>query len=228
MSYFPMFIDLAGERCLVIGGGEVAYRKISVLLEFGAEVTVIAKKVEESVRALETRIELIEGSLFLEENDERIRIASKQDDEKREPIQREVCLKEYKLVVLATDDSRLNHTISALCRKKRIPVNVVDQKEECSFIFPSYFQKGKLTVAVTTSGSSPFYAAKLRERFASEVPDMTEAFLEQMSLIREDAKRRIPDGEKRGSILKRMVLFAMEQNRILTDEEIELFFQEKK
>ena len=83
-------------------------------------------------------------------------------------------------------------------------------------------------MSLTTSGSSPYYAAKLREKLQNEIPDMTEEFLKQMSDVRVRIKECMEDSTERGRVLKQMVLYAMEHNRILTDEEITGFLENGK
>lgn len=222
MSYFPMFIELEGESCLVVGGGTVAYRKVCVLREFGANVTVVADIIDDEIKKYIGAERCIEAEI----DRKSVRDAGSlkcQNVMTKKTLQ--IPVEAYKLVVAATDNQEINREIAQLCKRKSIPINAVDQLEDCSFIFPSYYKAGKLTLALTTSGSSPYYAAKLREKLQNEIPEMTEAFLEQMSEIRALVKERVEDSAKRGQILKKIVLFAMEEERILTQKEIEDFLE---
>lgn len=228
MSYFPMYIELQNEKCLVVGGGNVAYRKVCALLEFGARITVIAKRIDEDFKKFEEQITCIEGEIdeAILHDGNIIKVLGTNDNV-IEVSNIVINIEEYRLVIAATDDVYMNHMIAELCKSKNIPINAVDQQEDCTFIFPSYYKAGKLTMALTTSGSSPYYAAKLREKLQKEIPDMTEELLEQMSLVRSLVKERISDSAKRGALLKQMVLFAMEQNRILTEKEINDFLENR-
>ncbi|WP_410070079.1 precorrin-2 dehydrogenase/sirohydrochlorin ferrochelatase family protein, partial [Anaerostipes sp.] len=118
MAYFPMFVQLKNKKCLVIGGGRIALRKIEVLKDFEADVTVIAPEMIPQIRQID-KIRRIFRT-FMEED-----------------------FKEAELVVAATNDPKVNSEISKICMQRKIPVNAVDQKEDCSFIFPSYVKEGE-------------------------------------------------------------------------------------
>ena len=143
MAYFPMFVDLTDANCLVIGGGEIALRKVNVLLDFGAKVHVIAKEIGMELAALSEKTD----NLLLE--------------------QREFTpydLQDRKLVVSATNDSELNSQVYMMCKEGNIPVNVVDKKELCTFIFPSYLKEQNLVGAFSSGGNSPALTQYLRNR----------------------------------------------------------------
>ena len=108
MAYFPMFVQLKNKKCLVIGGGRIALRKIEVLKDFEADVTVIAPEMIPQIRQID-KIRRIFRT-FMEED-----------------------FKEAELVVAATNDPKVNSEISKICMQRKIPVNAVDQKEDCSF-----------------------------------------------------------------------------------------------
>ena len=118
MSYFPMYIPLEQIRCLIVGGGSVALRKAQVLLDFEAKVTVVAPRIHDRLRVHPQVMCLM-------------REFQVQD------------LENQKLVVAATDDKKLNHDISVLCRQRNIPVNAVDQTKDCTFLFPAYVKQGR-------------------------------------------------------------------------------------
>ena len=130
MAYFPMFVQLKNKKCLVIGGGRIALRKIEVLKDFEADVTVIAPEMIPQIRQID-KIRRIFRT-FMEED-----------------------FKEAELVVAATNDPKVNSEISKICMQKKIPVNAVDQKEDCSFIFPSYVKEGEVVAAFSSGGQSP-------------------------------------------------------------------------
>ena len=130
MAYFPMFVQLKNKKCLVIGGGRIALRKIEVLKDFEADVTVIAPEMIPQIRQID-KIRRIFRT-FMEED-----------------------FKEAELVVAATNDPKVNSEISKICMQRKIPVNAVDQKEDCSFIFPSYVKEGEVVAAFSSGGQSP-------------------------------------------------------------------------
>ena len=134
MAYFPMFVDLTDANCLVVGGGSVALRKVNVLLDFGAKVHVIAKEISMDLAALSEKMD----HLLLEQRE-------------FTPFD----LQDRKLVIVATSDNELNGQIYMMCSEGGIPVNVVDDQEKCSFIFPSYIKEQNLVGAFSSGGNSP-------------------------------------------------------------------------
>ena len=139
MAYFPMFIDIEKKKCLVAGGGTVALRKVRVLLDFGAQITVVAPQIDPQILQLTGNVCVKERTFEPED------------------------LKECVLVVAATDDVTENHRIARMAQKKHIPVNAVDQQEDCSFIFPSYLKHRDLVGAFSSAGNSPVLTQYLKE-----------------------------------------------------------------
>lgn len=173
MAYFPMFIELKNMPCLVIGGGAVAVRKVQVLKEFEAEVTVLS---EQFVPALAERTDIVKLKKSFEKSD----------------------LNGFFLVVAATDDVILNQSVSKECKKRSIFVNVVDQQEDCDFIFPSYLKRGEVVAAFSSGGKSPALAKRLKQIMEENIPEETEDAAEFLGRLRERVKREIdnPLGRK--------------------------------
>ena len=142
MAYFPMFIDIEKKKCLVAGGGTVALRKVRVLLDFGAQITVVAPQIDPQILQLTGNVCVKERTFEPED------------------------LKECVLVVAATDDVTENHRIARMAQKKHIPVNAVDQQEDCSFIFPSYVREQELVGAFSSGGNSPVLTQHLKNYMA--------------------------------------------------------------
>lgn len=140
MAYFPMFVDIEKKKCLIVGGGTVALRKVQVLLDFGADVVVVAPEVISKIK---------EYSVTVYQ-----RNFQKTD------------LQGCELVVAATDDAGLNHEIAEAAQKQKIPVNAVDQQEDCSFIFPSYVREQELVGAFSSGGNSPVLTQYLKNYMA--------------------------------------------------------------
>lgn len=147
MGYYPVFLDLDKARCLVIGGGTIAERKVEALLAAGGEVTLISPELTAALRALDAA-----GRLTV----------------RQRPYQRED-LDAVSLVIAATDDPALQRQIAADAKQANILCNIVDQPAFCSFIMPAVVQRGDLTIAVSTNGASPALAKKIRQ-------DLTEQF----------------------------------------------------
>jgi len=147
VGYYPVFLDLDKARCLVIGGGTIAERKVEALLAAGGEVTLISPELTAALRALEAA-----GRLTVQQR----------------PYQRED-LDAVSLVIAATDDPALQRQIAADAKRANILCNIVDQPALCSLIMPAMVQRGDLTIAVSTNGASPTLAKKIRQ-------DLTEQF----------------------------------------------------
>jgi siroheme synthase-like protein len=141
-SYYPASLNIHGKRCVVIGGGEVALRKARALLDCGAKVTVVSPTLHPDLAKLgEAR---------------RIR-----------PIHREFQpedLADASIAIAATDVKEVNQRVADAGREQGVFVNVVDDSERSDFIVPSFFRRGGLTIAVSTSGMSPALARKIRTR----------------------------------------------------------------
>jgi precorrin-2 dehydrogenase/sirohydrochlorin ferrochelatase len=146
MAYIPIFLDVTGRECVVVGGGEVAARKVESLLEAGARVTVISPHLSPTLDSLAAN-----GSIT--------HIAR---DYQRGDIRGSV------LVYAATDDPKLHRELAAEARALGIPVNVVDVPELCTFIAPAVVKRGALQIAVSTGGASPAFAARLRRELQDQ------------------------------------------------------------
>ena len=143
MAYFPMFVNLKDQPCLVVGGGMVAYRKVKVLLDFEARVVVVGENICDKI------YEIVKKSNQLELQKKCFEGAD--------------CDNMF-MVIAATDDNLLNHHIAEICNSKGIMVNAVDQKEDCSFIFSSYIKEKNLIAAFSSSGNSPVLAQYLKSQ----------------------------------------------------------------
>jgi precorrin-2 dehydrogenase/sirohydrochlorin ferrochelatase len=141
MEFYPVCLDISNERCVVVGGGEVAERKVISLLECGAKVVLVARVLNQALRAMK----------------DAGKIEHLSDDYKEEYLEGAF------LVIGATDRDDVNEMISGDARGRGILVNVADVPARCNFIVPSVFRRGDLLVAVSTGGKSPALARRLRE-----------------------------------------------------------------
>ncbi|MGH8565695.1 MAG: siroheme synthase CysG [Gammaproteobacteria bacterium] len=171
MSFLPIFLQLQDRRCLVVGGGAVAARKVGRLLRAGARVTVVAPDL---CRELCKRRDL--GEILHE-----ARTFARQD------------LDCAWLVIAATDDAAQNGQVSALAQERRIPVNVVDDPERCTFIMPSIVDRTPVQIAISTGGASPVLARLLRARLETLVPAAYGRLAALMATFRERVKQRFHD-----------------------------------
>ena len=143
MKYYPLFMNLEGRECLVVGAGAVAARKARSLLECGARVTVIGESPVPSLLRLEG---------------ERLKIRPRKF--------RSRDLGSYALVFGATDDAVVNSEVYRESRRRETPVNVVDRPDLCTFIVPSLHRRGDLSIAVSTGGKSPAVARAVSSAYS--------------------------------------------------------------
>ena len=193
MPYFPMFVDLTGQPCLIVGGGAVAARKAEKLRPYSPDLRAIASEF----------VSGFEGCTLL-------RRPYRPGDEDG-----------MTLVIVATGDSELNHAISATCRAKNIPVNVVDDKEHCSFLFPCLVQEGELSVGISTGGASPTAAMWLKNQITDLIPEGFDDILVWLEGQRPRIKSEIPDETARGALFAALFSACLERGRPLTREELE-------
>lgn len=148
MQHLPIFLDVNGQSCLVVGGGEVAVRKVNSLLRAGASVTLVAPELAPPIARMVEEKRISHLARGFQEPD----------------------LQQSHLVIAATDDRALNHRIADLAKARRIPVNVVDDPEACSFIMPSVIDRSPVVAAVSTGAASPVLARLIRSRLETVIP----------------------------------------------------------
>ncbi|MDO4399637.1 MAG: bifunctional precorrin-2 dehydrogenase/sirohydrochlorin ferrochelatase [Coriobacteriia bacterium] len=177
---YPLFANLRGEPVVVVGGGEVAERKVETLLGHGASVVLVAPDATEALRTLarEKRIGWLPRAY--EAGD----------------------LEGALLVVCATDDRAVNEAVYAEANRRRQLVNVVDVPDLCNFIVPSVLRRGRLQIAVSTGGASPSAARDIRRKLEAEFPAYWEDYLDVMAELRMLVKSRVS-----GSMAKRAPLY---------------------
>ena len=162
MGYIPIFLDVTGRQCVVVGGGEVAAGKVASIVEAGAHVTVVSPTLSPPMAAI-----VANGLVtHLARNYERGDIRG--------------CV----LVYAATDDPKLHRELAAEARALGIPVNVVDVPELCTFIAPAVVKRGALQIAISTGGASPAFAARLRRNLEDQFGDEYARTLEVLRAAR--------------------------------------------
>jgi len=175
MNYLPIFMKLAGQKSLVIGGGEVAARKVGALLRAKGAVTVISPELgtELSVWAGDGRVTHICKAF--------------------EPAD----IDGFNLVISATNRREVNESVAESARRRGIPVNVVDCPELCSFIFPAIVDRSPVVIAVSTGGASPVLARLVRARLEAALPAAYGRLAQLAEQCRLRVKAAIPDGTRR-------------------------------
>jgi siroheme synthase-like protein len=174
-TYYPIYVNLEGQPCVVVGGGRIAEGKVEGLLAGGAKVTVISPDLTMPLykHVIEHRIDYI----------------------KREYQPGD--LSGYFIVICATDRNEINHQVwEEACANKQL-VNVVDDTPRCNFIAPAILRKGDLTIAISTAGKAPALAVRLKERLQEELGPEYAKFLEIGGQLREPLAKHIPDFETR-------------------------------
>ena len=193
MAYFPMFVNLKNQPCLVVGGGMGAYRKVKVLLDFEARVVVVGENICDKI------YEIVKKSNQLELQKKRFEDAD--------------CDNMF-IVIAATDDKELNHHIAGICNSKGIMVNAVDQKEDCSFIFSSYIKEKNLIAAFSSGGNSPVLAQYLKSQEKEILTPFLGELNEYMGKIRKRVIEKYDAEEKRKEIFKEIVNTAIENGEL--------------
>lgn len=182
MSLFPMFLKLAGRRCLVVGAGAIARPKIESLLRAHAQVIVIAPDAQPEIEiwAKDARIEWRRGEFTAEDLDGAF------------------------LVVAATDRKDVNHAVAQAARERGVLCNSVDDPPDCDFYYPSVVERGDLQIAVSTAGKSPALAQQLREELSAMLPEDIGPWLEAVGEQRLRVLAALPAGEERKQLLHQL------------------------
>ncbi len=194
MRYYPIFLDIKDSKVVVVGGGEVAQRKVESLLECGADIFLIGEEITDKLKAL-----IDTGKVHY--------LGQQYNDD---------ALEGAILVIAATSDAELNRAVSKKAKARNILVNAVDQPEDCTFIVPSVLNRGDLLIAVSTSGKSPALAKKIREDLETLFDHSYGTYVELLGKIREAVlSAGLPQPENRKiftSIVESEILEAISQN----------------
>lgn len=208
MAYFPMFVDMTKRECLIVGGGNVAYRKVIVMLDFGAKVTVVAEDICDELRKLtidDIASEDKTGS-YTANKENRITFIKRR-------FERKDC-DGMEMVIAATDDNALNHEIAEYCKANDIMVNAVDQKADCSFIFPSYIKEKNLVAAFSSGGNSPVLTQYLKGKEQEVLTPFLGELNEYMGQIREKVIAQYDTQAERKRVFKEILCAAIDNGRI--------------
>ncbi len=176
MRYYPVNLDIRKKNCLVVGGGSVGTRKVKMLLECGAKVTVVSPFATEKLAKMaeNNKITLHKRSYEASDPDSAF------------------------LVIGATDDEALNIQISRDAEKQNKLCNIADRPEVCNFILPAIVKRDDLIIAISTSGKSPAFAKKLRKELEKQFGDEYAVFLKMMGAIRKKllSEKHEPEAHK--------------------------------
>ncbi len=207
MAYFPFITDIEDMDCLVVGGGSIALHKAQILSEYNVNIHIVA-------------ISVCDSLLKLAENNKRI------DARQREFEDNDINGMDF--VVAATGDRELGIHISEICKKQKIPVNVVDIKEACSFIFPAIIHKEPLLVAVSSGGASPALAAGIKNEIKDIIPDYYARLAQNLEKTRDYVIANTKNGgaAARKHIFEKLVLYGREHGGEIPENIIKTIIKE--
>ena len=168
MGYYPLFVDMKGRRCVVIGGGDVARRKVHGLLDTGAAVTVISSEITGELA------QLVDGG-------------------KIKYVPRNYMagdLADCELAFVATNDAGVTADVCMEGKSRGVWVNAADDPAHCDFILPSILRRGELTIAVSTGGKSPALSRAIREELDTQFNDNYCSLVDMAAEVRDELRRR--------------------------------------
>ena len=176
MKRFPLFVNLDKLPVLVVGGGEIAERKINLIIKANAKVEVLARKFSPNVENLinKNKLKKIKSNLDISTLDSN-----------------------YSLIIAATDNKQINKKLFNFANKNNILINVVDQPDLCTCTFGSIVERGDLVVAISTGGNAPVFARNLREKFETLLPQSTKQLIDFSASIREKVMSSFSQFNKR-------------------------------
>ncbi|HZP57767.1 MAG TPA: bifunctional precorrin-2 dehydrogenase/sirohydrochlorin ferrochelatase [Dehalococcoidia bacterium] len=169
MALYPIFVETRGRRVIVIGGGHVGAEKVRGLLNGEADITVVAPELLPELQELRDAGRIRHIARAYRESD--------LDDG-------------YEFVMVATDDGAINAEVASHARKRRLWVNAADDPANCDFILPAVVRKGKITLAASTSGSSPALARRLREELDAYLTEDMPALADLLAEVRQEIRKR--------------------------------------
>jgi len=180
--YYPIFLDISKKSCLIVGGGKVAERKVCMLLKFHGTIKVVSPRVSIPLKKLAEK--------------GKIHLLFKEYDAKD--------LDGVALVFAATDIDVINKKIREDAEERNIPVNVVDDPSLCDFIVPSIVKKDSILIAISTSGTLPFFSKRLRKDIAKRITSDYVRYAGIVGRFRKLLISKVENKKSRQSIMKKI------------------------
>jgi precorrin-2 dehydrogenase/sirohydrochlorin ferrochelatase len=168
LPYYPISLSIRGKKCVVVGGGQVALRKVEALLACGADIEVIGTDTCPELTELKARGQIVVLHRRYRPGD----------------------LRKAFMAIAATDSSDINQQVVNEARQKSVLVNVVDDPADSDFIVPSCLRRGRVTIAVSTDGKSPALARKIRTRLEKDFGEEYASLVNLISEVRAEVKRQ--------------------------------------
>lgn len=184
IELYPVFLNLKDRLCVVVGGGNVAERKVQGLLHTGAKIKVISPELTETLHTLNEEGKIIWIPRGYQPGD----------------------LQGAFLVITATNNPQVQKEVFQEAEERGIPCNIVDNPQLCSFIVPSLIRRGELIIAISTSGASPAVAKRLREQLELLFSEEFSLYLKVMRLIREEILNSNLSSEEKEKKLQTLAL----------------------
>ncbi len=207
MAYFPFITDIEDMDCLIAGGGSTALHKAGVLAEYNVNIHIVA------ISACDSLLKLAKNNKKID-----IRLRRFEDND----------IDGMDFVIAATGNKELGLHISEICKKQKIPVNVVDIKEACSFIFPAIIHKEPLLVAVSSGGASPALAAGIKNDIKEIIPDYYSRLAKNLEKSREYVIKNTKDikDAARKRIFEKLVMYGKEHDGEIPEDVVKYIIEE--
>ena len=202
MGYFPFFMDITDKKGVILGGGRVAARKIGKLLAFSPVLVCVAEEFCEDILGQAREV-----------GEQRLRLCCRSACEED--------LTGAAFVIAATDDESVNGWAAAWCRERNIPVNVVDDREKCTFFFPALVREGPVTVGIASDGQSPSASGWLRRLMEQQMPEGMGQAVERLGRLRDQLKEILPQPKQRAECLEQLFAFCAQRDFAVTEEELQ-------
>ncbi len=183
-------LDVKERDAVVVGGGQVAHRKVVGLLQAGAHITVISPKVNENIRNLSMKNLLVWKEKVIEEKD----------------------IQGAFIVIAATNNQQVNERIASYAGEHQL-INVVDHQKKSNFHVPAKLERGALTISVATGGASPTLAKVIRDELAERYSYEYEDYLTFLSIVREKMKQQNIPKQKKQELLKEITSIDYRQSK---------------
>jgi siroheme synthase-like protein len=168
--YYPIYLDIEDRDVLIVGGGNVCARKAETMMKYGARVTIVSPECTDEIEQWAAQKALLVRRKTYEEGD----------------------LEGASIVIASTDDQCINARVARDCRRRKIPVNVVDVTHLCEFIVPAIVEQGSIQIAVSTGGKSPALARTLKEDLQKFVGPEYDEVNRILGTLRAAAKKTLP------------------------------------
>ena len=176
MDIFPISLKLQQQPCLIVGGGHIAYRKAVLLAKAGAVIHVIAPEIESNLLEI---------------------VGSSQGQYVQAPFSPDIQLRNYRLVIAATNDKAVNIQVFEACEAEKVLVNSVDDLPHCRFMVPAIIDRSPLVVSIATNGTSPVLSRQIRTQLEATIPHGMGKLAEFSGQWRASVKAKIINPDER-------------------------------